>query len=127
VFPRAVRNPGPRLLGDVDPDPFQTRVAIEEVPAERQPERLRRVDWSAGRQGIHGILHGVRRKHAAVVAGGVGLVIVPLELDGDGEITQVVAIAVARHLHETDFRFAVRRMDEHRQLRRNAGGRGRRS
>jgi hypothetical protein len=38
-----------------------------------------------------------------------------------------VAIAVARHLDEPNFRFAVRRMDEHRQLRRNAGGRGRRS
>ena len=55
-----------------------------------------------------------------VVAGRVGLVVVALEPDGDGEIAQIVAIAVARDLHEPDLRFAVGRISEH-----DSSGKGR--
>ena len=57
----------------------QLRIALQEMPAERSPNgsgsRCRR----RGRQRIHGVLHRVGRQHVAIVAVGVGCVVVALE------------------------------------------------
>ena len=81
---------------------LQLRIALEKVPRQPQAERLGIVDRIAGGQRVHGVLHRVGRQHVGVVAVGVGFVVVTLEPDRDRQIPQVVPIAVARDLDESD-------------------------
>ena len=80
---------------------------------EEKPERLWLADRMLRGQRIHGVLHRVGRQDVAVVAVRVRLVVLALEPDRDGEILEVVAIAVARHLDEPDARFSVGSLSEH--------------
>ena len=113
MFARADGKPRPGLLGQVDADSPQPRIALEEVLRKHTAECLRLANGVACGQGIDGVLHRIGRQDFPVVAVGVRLVVFTLEPDRDGEIFEVVAIAVARHLDEPDARFSVGSLSEH--------------
>ena len=78
------------------------RIAVEEMLGEPEAERLGLADRLSRGQRIHRVLHRVGRQHVAVVAVGIGLVVVPFEADRDRQVAQVVTIAAARDLDEPD-------------------------
>ena len=104
----APRNAAPQMLGEIDADPGQPLVALEEMPGEREPERFGLTDPVARGQRVDGVLHRIGRQHGAVVAVRVRLVILALEPDRDGQIAEIVPIGSAAKLHEADPRFAIR-------------------
>ena len=83
------------MFREIDPHAPQSWIAFQKVFRQQAPERLGLLDRMTCGQRVHRVLHRVGRQHAAIVAIRVGLVVLALEPDGDGEVLQVVPIAVA--------------------------------
>ena len=103
----------PQVFRQIDACAHQARIPLEEALGQGEPEWFGSVDGLERRKRVDGILHRVGRQNGFVVAVRVDLVIMPLELDRDGEISEVVAIAMTADLNEPHRRLAIRRVNEH--------------
>ena len=109
-------DPVPELLREVDRHPPDMVARVEEVRRQRHAERLRLPHAVLGRQRVDGVLHGVGRQHAGIVAVDIRGVEIALEPDRHAEVEEIVAILTPVDGHEADAGLAVRRLLDHDRL-----------
>src|SRR5258708_17725365 len=89
----------PQVLRDIDVDPRDLRIVGEKVIDERLRDLLDLLDRVQLRKREYGVLNGVRGQNIGVLAGGVTLLEVSLELDADRQLLECMPIRQARDLN----------------------------
>src|ERR1700733_114503 len=97
----------PQSAFDADGGGFDLLVSLEQEVGKLLRVVLHRGCRGGACDGVDRVLHRVGRKNFAVVAIEMGRVKVPFEQHLDGPLAQVIAILVARDLHQADAGFSV--------------------
>src|SRR2546429_249505 len=97
----------PLVLGDLYLDFSHLWIVSGEMIDQLLRELLDLFDGVELGQSVHGVLDGVRRQNAAVVASSVAALEFAFQLDADRKLFEVMPVLLALHFDQADMRSAI--------------------